>query len=257
MAIHLRQICLVAGRLSPVVEDLEAILGTPVCYTDPAVGQFGLENALMAVGSQFLEVVAPTQPGTAAGRYLERRGGDGGYMVITQVPDKREQQAVRANAAAQGVRVAYDADKGDWHIMQLHPGDMRAAFLEVEWDAAADVTGNWHPAGGTIWRERVNTDVVTAITAAELQAEDPAALAAHWSAVCGLPVEPRGGVPHIRLGNADLRFVAATDGRGPGLGGVDLRVADPARLLAAAEARGARISDREVRLCGTRFNLTG
>ena len=41
--------------------------------------EFGLENTLMPVGRNFLEVVAPIQEGTAAGRYLDRRGGNGGY----------------------------------------------------------------------------------------------------------------------------------------------------------------------------------
>jgi hypothetical protein len=46
------------------------------------VGRFGLTNAVFAVGDTFVEVVAPTQPDTTAGRYLKRRGGDGGYMAI-------------------------------------------------------------------------------------------------------------------------------------------------------------------------------
>ena len=42
---------------------------------------------MFPVGNQFLEVVAPVKDATAAGRYLERRGGDGGYMVILQCDD--------------------------------------------------------------------------------------------------------------------------------------------------------------------------
>ena len=45
------------------------------------------------------------------------------------------------------------------------------------------------------------------------------------------------------------------DGRGEGLGGVDLRVADRARLLRAAEQRGCRTNDDQVIVCGTRFYL--
>ena len=70
MTIQLRQICLVAEHLTPVIDDLTAILGINSCYVDPGVGVFGLENNLMAVGRNFLEVVAPTQPNTAGGRYL-------------------------------------------------------------------------------------------------------------------------------------------------------------------------------------------
>jgi hypothetical protein len=79
---RLRQVALVARELDPVVAALERTLGLAVAFRDPGVAEFGLRNALFPVGDQFLEVVSPTQPGTTAGRLLERRGGDGGYMVI-------------------------------------------------------------------------------------------------------------------------------------------------------------------------------
>lgn len=59
----------------------------------------------------------------------------------------------------------------------------------------------------------------------------------------------------MRFDNAVVRFVKDTDGRGEGLGGVDLLVADRSRLLAAAERRGRRLSDDLVNLCGVRFRL--
>jgi hypothetical protein len=52
-----------------------------------------------------------------------------------------------------------------------------------------------------------------------------------------------------------VRFVEATDGRGEGLGGVDIVVPDRARVLTAAAARGRKISDDQVTICGVRFNL--
>ena len=78
MWLRLRQICLVAEKPGPVEEAGCEILGVKVCFRDLGVAKFGLENALFPIGNQFLEVVAPTQENTAAGRYLDRRGGDGG-----------------------------------------------------------------------------------------------------------------------------------------------------------------------------------
>jgi len=46
-------------------------------FPRPRGGTPGLHNFLMPVGSNFLEVVAPSREGTAGGRYLDRRGGDG------------------------------------------------------------------------------------------------------------------------------------------------------------------------------------
>ena len=62
---RLRQICLAAPRLAPVVDDLQAILGLSVCHRDPKLIAYGLENALLPIGTDFLEVVAPLQPDTA------------------------------------------------------------------------------------------------------------------------------------------------------------------------------------------------
>ena len=255
MPIHLRQICLVAEKLAPAIDDLTGVFGVKPCFIDPQVGEWGLENTLLPIGTDFLEVVAPTRDGTPAGRYLDRRRGDGGYMVICQVSGRDEQEACRQRAADNGVRVAFEHGGEGWNYMQLHPGDMRCAFLSIDWDAQQDVTGNWHPAGGTAWKPAVSTDVVTAMTGVELQSDDPLALAEHWSAVTGIPVQLRDGAPVVALANADLRFVAATDGRGPGLGGLDLRVADKAALLAAAKQRDCYVSDAQVMVCGTRFNI--
>lgn len=255
MTIHLRQVCLVAEELAPAVKDISEIFSIPVCHVDPEVGKFGLENSLLAIGTNFLEVVAPIQENTAAHRFLKRRGGDGGYMVICQVPSLAEQAELRARAAGEEVRVAFESDRGTWNIMQLHPGDMGAAFLEVDWDEEADFTGNWQPAGGTDWKSTVSTAVVSDIVAVELQGNDPEALARRWAAIAGLPLEYRNDIPTITLANADVRFVHAQDGRGDGLGALDLRVTDHAHLLNQAERRGVRVSDHQVMICGTRFNL--
>ena len=91
MPLNLRQVAFVAQKLEPVLDDLREIFDLNVCYVDPEVAEFGLENSLLPVGTNFIEVVAPIRPGTAGGRYLERRNGDGGYMVITQADGRDDQ----------------------------------------------------------------------------------------------------------------------------------------------------------------------
>src|SRR5262249_57046707 len=106
-AVRLRQVALVARRLEPVAARPQAELDLGEPYHDPGVSEFGLENAVFALGDTFLEVVAPVQAGTTAGRYLDRRGGDSGYMAIFQVPDVK---VARARVAALGIRVGWTAD---------------------------------------------------------------------------------------------------------------------------------------------------
>ncbi len=94
------------------------------------------------------------------------------------------------------------------------------------------------------------------MTATELQSDDPERLAARWSELLErAPMRNARGNPEIALDDAVLRFVDATDGRGEGLGGIDLAVADRARLLRAAEDRGLHVADDMVTICGTRFRL--
>ena len=253
--LRLRQVCLVARELEPAVADLEAVLGIATCHHDPAVEKFELVNALLPVGSNFLEVVAPFRDNTAAGRYLDRRKGDGGYMVITQCDDVADRQA---RCEALGVRVINHMQYDSYEGLQLHPRDTGGAILETSCSAGNGAPdGPWHPAG-TDWEEAVRTDRVTAITAAELQSDDPAALAARWGKILAVkPVSDGKGTPLLPLENAVLRFVPVSHGRGEGLGGVDITVADRLALIATAEKRGCPIDGDTVILCGTRFNMIG
>jgi hypothetical protein len=256
MSIRLRQICLVAEKLAPVLDDFRAILGLEVCFVDKGVATFGLENSLMPVGSNFIEVVAPIQENTAAGRYLKRRNGDGGYMVICQCDSHQAQLARKERARSLNIRIALEHESPSFHVMQLHPADTGGAFFEIDWDAKGEPEGCWEPAGGSGWTKARRTDVVNAYTAVELQSSDPRGLAERWSSIAEIPLrkDPRGRL-EMPLDNASVRFVEMNDGRGEGLSGIDIKVADRKRLLDAAEQRGRRDNDNQVTICGTRFYL--
>jgi hypothetical protein len=256
MTLQLRQICLVAAELEPALQDLTDILGINRCFVDPGVGKFGLENTLMPIGTNFIEVVAPLEEGTAAGRYLQRRGGDGGYMVITQADSKESQQIVRQNAVDNGVRIAFESVRDDWNLCQLHPGDMKAAFFEIESDAFNDFQGYWHPVGGTGWESKVKQDVCLDLVGVELQSDDPEALAALWAKVAGLPFDKHRTGFAMKLNNATVRFVEEHDGRGAGLSGLDIRVANLEHILSSAKRRSCYVNDGQVDICGVHWYLT-
>jgi hypothetical protein len=251
--LRLRQIALVAQELAPVLDDVQAVFGLEVAYRDPSVASFGLENAVLPVGNQFLELLAPIQGGTAGGRYLERRHGDGGYMVILQCDDREPR---KAHVDELGIRTVHEHDDGSYVIMQLHPRDTGGSFLEVdEQRGGEDLNGPWMPAGPA-WQDAVRTDVVRGIAAAEIQAPDPSGLAQRWSDILEVPVTADGdGRTALSLENGTVRFVPDRDGRGEGLGGVDLVVADRDRLLAAAAHRGLQVDGDVMLVGGVRFGL--
>ena len=143
--LRLRQICLVAPHLEPVVGDIAGIMGLSVCYRDGNVAKYGLENALLPVDTILLEVVAPIVAGTAAGRFIDKTGGRGGYMAIfcCDDPDERARHAREI-----GVRVANVIDHAPYHGVQLHPRDCRAAFIEFNHtEGSDDILGPYPPAG--------------------------------------------------------------------------------------------------------------
>jgi hypothetical protein len=126
--------------------------------------------------------------------------------------------------------------------------------VELRWNVGGDdPAGPWDPVGPD-WQRACRTEVVRALTAAEIQGDDPVAMAARWSEVVDRPVtRDAAGNAEIQLDDGSIRFVSATDGRAPGLGGIDVEVVDRERLIAAADARGCRVSDDMVMICGTRI----
>lgn len=252
MFLRLRQLCLVAGKLEPVVEDLRSVFGIEVCHRDPGVGQFGLENALLPIGHSFIEVVAPVEEGTAAGRYLQRRNGDGGYMVIHDT-DEIHQWEARMNTL--GVRIAAALEVDEYRGLQLHPGDTGGALLEInQTGKGGPLEGAYHPAGPE-WQSHVRTDVVTAVVGAELQSDEPEALAKRWGDILERPVVAGKSGFSIELDNARLRFVQARDGRGEGLGGIDLLVPEAEVVRERCRRNDLPLVDEGVLVGGVRFYL--
>ena len=204
-----------------------------MCYRDPGLAAFGLRHGLYAIGDHILEVVAPKDEGTTAGRYLDRRGGDGGYMVLVQVDDL---EAHRRRLAGTDLRIVYEAEGPGIRGLHLHPVDVGGAILSIDQNDPVEGWG-W---AGLDWPYHAASTVVDDLVAVEIQADDPAELAARWSLALDRPVAADGT---IALDDAVIRFVAASDGRGPGLAAADLVAVDRSR------------AGQSLEICGTRLNL--
>jgi hypothetical protein len=183
------------------------------------VAEFGLHNALMTIGDQFLEVVSPVAEGTTAGRLLDKRGGDGGYMAIFEVDDL---DARVERLGELGVRVVWHIDLDDIRARHLHPRDVGGAIVSID-EPRPD--GAWRWAGP--WRSHEETSVVTAIAGIDVAAADPDAMRARWAEV---------GVDHA------VRFVPAGE-RGEGIDAVDFVATDRRR------------SGEELVVCGVTLRL--
>ena len=180
--LRLRQAVVVARDLEATAERLRTELGLGELYRDPGVAYFGLANAVFALGDTFLEVVSPVREDTSAGRYLERRGGDGGYMLMFQLDDLA---AARSRARELGVREVFEVDLDEITEAHLHPADMRGAIVSISRPEPA-ASWKW---GGPAWEQRA---VPGGLLGATVAVADPDPVAERWHRVLGAPAADAG-----------------------------------------------------------------
>lgn len=273
---RLRQVAAVVGDLAAALAQVEAVLGLKVGYRDPGVAKYGLQNAILPIGAQFLELVAPTQGGTSAGRYLERRGGDAGYMLIFQAASAENHRKRLSELGVYGIeycggeahgsRTAPSLDGSQdpalsafaqvHHMTHFHPRDFTGILASI--DSAPTVPdwrahhSDWYPAG-TEWRGSL-TDFCTGLRAVDIQSADPAAAAGQWSRMLDLPVEG-GDTLQIRTSDCTLRFVPPVDADGTGFVALHVGVRSAERAREEATKCGALDPKGAVRLAGMEIVL--
>jgi hypothetical protein len=211
--IRLRQIALIAPDLDPVVEEMRQALDLEVCFSDPGVGEFGLRNAMLLIGDQFLEVLSPVEEHTAVGRLLAKRGGPGGYMVIHEVDDL-DDRLLRLGEL--GVRIVWAGDVPGIRGRHLHPRDVGGAIVSID---EPDPPGSWRW-GGPDWVEMANAGTgaaVDAIVGVTIAAGDTAGIGARWAEL---------GI------DESVSFVERRDADPPvdGITALDLRAVDRGRV---------------------------
>ncbi len=198
---RLRQLVLAARDLDPVVAELQSLLEAAAPYNDPGVQQFGLRNAVLGAGTSFVEVVSPTTEGTAAGRWLERRRGDGGYMLMAEVDDLT---GARARLDRAGVRVVWEVALPDVVDLHLHPKDVGGTLLALD---VVDPPGSWRW-GGPAWTGAV-PDARGGLREVVLAVTDPDAVGRRWSDVLDVPYD---GDAELELDAGQrVRFTAEPD----------------------------------------------
>jgi hypothetical protein len=240
---RLRQAVLAARHLEPTRQSLFSILGLTEDFKDPGVGEFGIENSVMAIGDTFLEVVSPVKEDTATERFIARRGGDCGYMVIVQVDDAA---AHRAHIDRLGVRTVWETEREQVTAYHCHPKDVGGAILSFD-QMTPPESWLW---GGPEWEQHPAANVST-ILAVDIQSPDPNAMAARWSEVFDRPVDDN----TLELDRGIIRFVPETDGRGAGIAAVDLATRDADAAIAAAHRLNIPVDNNSIQICGTTIRL--
>lgn len=243
---RLRQIALVGRDLDRIAADITAVLGLGRAFDDPGVRRYGLRNQVWPLGDTFLEVVSPNEEGTTAGRLLDKRGHDGGYMTIFQVDDG---PAARARVVEHGVRIVDRVERDGVSFAHLHPKDLPGAIASID---TMEPKERWEW-GGPDWQGEVREQVVGRIRGAEIEIADAVRISQRWAEALGLERSARGAVWVLALDGGELRFAEAPDGAGQGLCAIDVEVRDAEALMRAACERGCLDAAGEVVLCGVRL----
>jgi hypothetical protein len=131
------------------------------------------------IGDTFVEVVSPTEVGTTAGRFLERNGGDCGYMAIFQVADIA---ACRDHLRAVGVRTIWSHDAAEIASVHIHPQDIGGAIVSFE-EPRPPASWVW---GGRGWESRSDTSIVQGLAGITLASNNPMALQETWTRILNL-----------------------------------------------------------------------
>ena len=225
---------MVSGLRDPIVNNLCELFNFEVAFNDPGVAHFGLENAVIPIGTDFLEVVSPVEENTTAGRYLNKRGGDGGYMIIIQV-DKFEDSQKLVNEY--NIKTVWETDLPKAKAMHLHPKQMGGAILSLDWMEPKE---SWKWAGPN-WEKNISGPI-KGIDGVEIQSDDPELMLNTWLRVLG-DVE-RDHENKILLDNTWIKFSQATDGRGPGISAFSLKAENSNEIIERAQNLGFMVDDK-------------
>ena len=208
--VRLRQAVLVAADLDAVERELRDALGLDEPFRDPGVAR--VRSAQRRVRARRLlsgDRLADSQPDTAAGRYLKRHGGDGGYMVLFDLEDL---DSARARAEQEGVRVVWRIDLPDISGTHLHPADMRGAIVSLD---SSRPYGTWRW-GGPQWTERTGEGAPGRLASITVAVAEPQAAAERWGSVLGVSLV-EGSQSTLALDGGAVHFIAAPDDAGEGI----------------------------------------
>ena len=240
----IRQIVMVSSLRDPIVSDLSQLFGLEVAFNDPGVGHFGLENAVMPLGTDFLEVVSPIEENTTAGRYLQKRGGDGGYMVIIQVDDfDKTKSLVHDNE----IEIVWDTDLPEAKAIHLHPKQMGGAIVSLDWMNPKE---SWKWAGPE-WNKYI-TDDIKGIDGVEIQGNNPEEMFNRWKDILDAS-NINESEKKIYLDNTWISFTDEDD-RGSGISAFSL-ITDNKELLISRAKEFGFLQEDNIVIGGVKFYL--
>jgi len=193
--------------------------------------------------------VTPVKDNTAAERFLKKRDGDGGYMVIVDSLDL-DKERKRLKTVELDI-VWHENRKTDGihgQALHLHPKQVGGAILSID---------NMKPASswlwaGTDWEKDINKSMVSHLSGVNICTPNPNNLLSNWERALGR--KRSGDGTSIDLSGSSINFVMNTQSQSEHLAGFQIHTSNRLDLENRAASRGFLINNN-INLGGVDFLL--
>ena len=249
---RLRQLVLVTKEIDSLADQICELFELKISFCDPELIHFGLENRMIPVGDTFIEVVSPVQENTTAERFLIKRNGPGGYMVIVDVEDiENEQQRIKN----ENLKIIWHENRNVGGInaqaLHLHPKQIGGAILSLD-SMTPESAWLW---AGTNWRSDINQSLVENLIGVVLKSKNPEKLCANWEVALGKKRVRAVDEFSIELEKSNIKFIEGKDSLGEGIDAFILSTHKSAEIYKRAKERGF-IKNNMIDLGGVKFILS-
>ncbi len=246
---RLRQLVIATSEIGPLADSICDLFELRITFSDPELIIFGLKNVLIPLGDTFLELVTPVTENTAAERFLKKRHGDGGYMVIVDSLDL-DKEKKRLKTVELDI-VWHENRKTDGihgQSLHLHPKQVGGAILSID---------NMKPASswlwaGREWKKDINKSLVSHLSGVNICSPDPDNLLSKWERALGRKRSVDG--TFIDLSGSCINFVINTQSQSEHISAFQIHTAKRLEIEKRTASRGVLINNN-IHLGGVDFLL--
>ena len=246
---RLRQLVIATSEMDVLADKICDLFELKKTYSDPELAVFGLENIIIPFGDTFLELVTPVKENTSAERFLKKRGGDGGYMVIV---DSNHLEKQRQRLETVGLNIIWYENRKSNGIhgqsLHLHPKQVGGAILSID-NMTPPSSWLW---AGTEWKKDINQSLVRNLCGVTICSPKPDSLLSKWEKALGKKRSTDG--TSIDLAGSKIKFVMNTHSHSEHVSNFQVHSTKRSYLKKRAASRGF-LTNNNIHLGGVDFLL--
>ncbi|MDC3090483.1 hypothetical protein OA340_01115 [Paracoccaceae bacterium] len=246
---RLRQLVIATSEMDLLADSICDLFELKRTFSDPQLIVFGLENVLIPLGDTFLELVTPVKENTSAERFLKKRGGDGGYMVIVDSVDLEKERKRLENVE---MDIVWHENRKTYGIhgqsLHLHPKQVGGAILSID---NMNPSSSWLWAGPE-WEKDISQSLVSHLCGVNISSPYPNNLLFNWEKALGKKRSK--GRNSIDLDGSNINFVMNTQSQSEHISAFQIHTVNKSYLEKRAASRGVLINNN-IHLGGVDFLL--